>query len=277
MAVEQPITKPPTQETARAPFSITSALVFNVIGWLIVALIVGVIVIPAIFNGKWQPFAESTTWTFLWEGLLVTMQVAVYSVVLSMILGVLFALGRLSSNKLISVPSVIYIELMRALPSYLLIFFVFIGFPQIFQNVAGLSWLGKLDPLWYAVIGLTIYTSAVLAEILRAGILSVEKGQLEAAYSLGLHPVQTLLFIIMPQALRRMAPNIVSQLITLTKDTSLASIIALQDLTRKGQQFYQLYGNVLETMFVIALIYFVVCYLLSIASNKLEIKKAPAR
>lgn len=277
MAVQQQTNQTPATDQERAPFRVTPGLIFNALGWLIVAVIVGVVVIPGILNGNWKPFAESTTWSFLWEGLWVTIQVAVYSVILSMIFGVIFALGRLSSRKFISVPSVIYIELMRALPSYLIIFFVFIGFPQIFSKVPGLDWLGKLDALWYAVIGLTIYTSAVLAEIVRAGILSIEKGQLEAAYSLGLHPVQTLLHIIMPQALRRMAPNIVSQLITLTKDTSLASIIALQDLTRKGQQFYQLYGNVLETMFVIALIYFVVCYLLSVVSNRLEIKKAPSR
>jgi aspartate/glutamate/glutamine transport system permease protein len=167
---------------------------------------------------------------------------------------------------------VLYIELMRALPSYLIIFFAFIGLPVIFRDVPGMGWLAALDALWYAVIGLTIYTSAVMAEIVRAGILSVEKGQLEAAYSLGLNPIATLRQIVLPQALRRMAPNIVSQLITLTKDTSLASIIALQDLTRKGKQLYQQQANVIETMLIVGLIYFVICYSLALLSKRLEIK-----
>ena len=117
-----------------------------------------------------------------------------------------------------------------------------------------------------------------MAEIFRAGILSVEKGQLEAAYALGLKPFHTVIYIILPQALRRMVPSIVSQLITLVKDTSLASIIALQELTAAGRQLYEFYGQqaglpiVLETLFVIAMVYFVICYILALISNRLEIK-----
>jgi putative glutamine transport system permease protein len=237
---------------------------FNVIGWGVLALVVLFVLVPAATNGNWQPFSIWSTWTFLLDGLWVTLQVAFYSVILSMIFGVILALGRLSNNPIISVPSVVFIEVVRALPSYLIIFYAFIGLPKI-----GV----KLDAIWFAVIGLTIYTSAILAEVVRAGILSVEKGQLEAAYSLGLRPYQTLYLIVMPQALRRMVPSIVSQLITLTKDTSLAAIIALQELTRKGQQLYQFNGNILETMFIVGMIYFVVCYILSLISSKLEVKR----
>ena len=119
-----------------------------------------------------------------------------------------------------------------------------------------------------------------MAEIFRAGILSVEKGQLEAAYSLGLKSYDTILHIILPQALRRMVPAIVSQLIPLTKDTSLASIIALQELTRAGKQLYEYYSGepgarpvVLETLFIVAAIYFVICYVLALISQRLEVKQ----
>ena len=261
---------PETQLPAlhRAPV-FTFARMFNAAGWLILGLLVYFLIIPAVRFGNWSPFGALSTWQFLWVGLQVTLFVAVFSVVISTIVGFVLALGRLSNNKLISRLSAGYIELMRALPSYLIIFYVFIVFPKI-----GI----KLPSPWFAIIGLSLYTSAVMAEIFRAGILSVEKGQLEAAYALGLKPFDTVMNIILPQALRRMVPSIVSQLITLVKDTSLASIIALQELTAAGRQLYEYYGQtagkpiVLETLFVIASIYFVICYILALISNRLEIK-----
>ncbi len=235
----------------------------NIIGWLVLGLLIWWVIIPAIFNGRWQIFQERAIWEFLAEGLWVTVQIAFFAVILSTILGVVLALGRLSNKKIWAVPAITYIEIIRATPSFLIIFYAFIGLPKI-----GI----KLDSFWAAIVGLTIYTSAVLAEIVRAGILSVDKGQLEAAYSLGLAPFHTMTKIVLPQALRRMIPAIVSQLITLVKDTSLAYVIALQELTSQGRAIYQKYGNVLETMFVIALIYFVICYVLSLVSQRLEVK-----
>ncbi len=255
---------------ARHPAPVfTFARMFNVAGWLILGLLVYFLVIPAARFGNWSPFGALSTWEFLWKGLQVTLFVAVFSVVISTVCGFFLALGRLSNTRLIKTLSAGYIELMRALPSYLIIFYVFIVFPKV-----GI----KLPSPWFAIIGLSLYTSAVMAEIFRAGILSVEKGQLEAAYALGLKPFHTVIYIILPQALRRMVPSIVSQLITLVKDTSLASIIALQELTAAGRQLYEYYGQtagkpiVLETLFVVALIYFVICYILALISQRLEIK-----
>lgn len=255
---------------ARHPAPIfTFARMFNVAGWLILVLLVYFLAIPAVRFGNWAPFGKLSSWEFLWEGLKITLFVALFAVLISTVVGFSLALGRLSNNKIISRTCAGYIELMRALPSYLIIFYVFIVFPK-----AGI----QLPSPWFAIIGLSLYTSAVMAEIFRAGILSVEKGQLEAAYALGLKPFHTVRYIILPQALRRMVPSIVSQLITLTKDTSLASIIALQELTRKGQQLYEYYGQqagqpiVLETLFVVAFIYFAICYILALISQRLEIK-----
>jgi aspartate/glutamate/glutamine transport system permease protein len=237
----------------------------NAIGWLVLAVLIWWIVIPAVFNGRWQIFQEWAIWEFLAEGLWVTMRVAFFAVILSSVFGIILALGRLSDNKFYAIPATTYIEIIRATPSFLIIFYAFIALPKI-----GI----RLDSFWAATIGLTIYTSAILAEIVRAGILSVEKGQLEAAYSLGLSPLNTMISIVLPQALRRMVPSIVSQLITLVKDTSLAYAIALQELTSQGRAVYQKYGNVLETMFVIAMTYFIICYILSVISQRLELKKA---
>jgi His/Glu/Gln/Arg/opine family amino acid ABC transporter permease subunit len=239
-------------------------VLFNVLGWGVLLLLSFWVAVPAIAKGIWEPFSHWTTWVFLLDGLKVTLQVAFYSIVLSMILGVLLALGRLSSIKILSIPSVLFVELVRALPCYLIIFYAYIGLPKL-----GI----KLETIWFAVIGLTIYTTSVLAEVVRAGILSVDKGQLEAAYSLGLSSFHTLSHIILPQALRRMMPAIVSQLITLVKDTSLGYIIALQELTRKGQQLFQWNGTILETMFIAGMIYFVICYILSLVSRRLEVRR----
>lgn len=248
----------------RRPNFLSFKTLTNFAGWLALALLAWWIVIPAIFNGRWQIFQEVAIWEFLGDGLWITLRVAFFAVIFSFIFGVILALGRLSNKKIVSIPATTYIEITRATPSFLIMFYAFIGLPKL-----GI----KLDSFWSAVVGLTLYTSAILAEIFRAGILSVEKGQLEAAYSLGLSPFHTLAAIVLPQALRRMVPAIVSQLITLVKDTSLAYAIALQELTAQGRTIYQKYGNVLETMFVVALLYFIVCYILALISRKLEIKK----
>ncbi|HEY5893656.1 MAG TPA: amino acid ABC transporter permease [Chthoniobacterales bacterium] len=260
----------------RGPF-LSYATLFNTIGWIVFAAILLLVVLPAARNGNWKPFTLPSTWLFLWKGLKETLFVGLISVVVSMVVGFLLALGRLSHIKIMSLLSSGYIELMRALPSYLIIFYVFIGFPKLGTYLH--TNLLNLEPSWFAIIGLSLYTSAVMAEIFRAGILSIDKGQFEAAYSLGLEPGQTILSIVLPQAVRRMTPAIVSQLITLIKDTSLASIIALQELTRAGKQLYEYYSGVagqkpilLETLFVIAFIYFVICYALALLSKRLEIK-----
>lgn len=261
---------PLLRPTARRGPLWTVANAFSALGWLVLALLLWFIVIPAIRFGNWEPFTLRTTWEFLLKGLLVTLKIGAISIVISSVVGFILALGRLSNSKPVQLFSAGYIELMRALPSYLIIFYVFIVLPRV-----GVS----LPADWYAIIGLSLYTSAVMAEIFRAGILSVEKGQLEAAYSLGLKPFHTVTSIILPQAMRRMVPAIVSQLITLTKDTSLAAIIAVHELTRAGKELYEFYTGegprpvILETLAVIAAIYFVICYTLALLSQRLEVKR----
>lgn len=236
----------------------------NFFGWFVFLLILAFLIVSAARHGNWTPFTYAYIWEFLWIGLNMTIQVAIYSSILSLIFGTVLALLRVSQLKILSIPSTLYIELFRALPLFLIIFYCFLILPRF-----GMVW----DALWIAVLGLTLYSSAVMAELIRAGILSIEKEQWEAAHSLGLSSWTTWVHIVLPQTFRRMMPSIVGQLITLTKDTSLASIIALPELTRQGRIIYNIYNNVLETMFVVALIYFVICYALSLLSRRLEINK----
>ncbi len=216
---------------------------------------------------NWTPFTDYHTWLFLLRGLQATIFAAAVSIILSIIFGVLLALGRLSRVQIVRVPSVLYIETMRALPVFLMIIFTFFALPKL-----GL----QVSVEWAVIIALTIYTSSINAEIIRAGILSIDKGQTEAARSLGLSYGQTMRHVILPQALQRMIPPLVAQFITLLKDTSLGVVIGMTELLRAGEIIYRgvyngrLNNNPLEALFIVALIYFGVCYALSLVSNRLE-------
>jgi len=217
------------------------------------------------------PFFDYHTWTFLLRGLQATIFAATIAIILSTIFGILLALGRLSHIRLIRLPCIFYIETVRALPVFLMILFTFFALPKLGLHVS---------VAWAVIIALTVYTSSVNAEIIRAGIVSIEKGQTEAARSLGMSYAITMRYVILPQALQRMVPPLVAQFITLIKDTSLGVVIGMTELLRAGEIIYRgvyngrLNNNPLETLFIVALMYFFVCYLLSLVSNRLETRWA---
>jgi len=199
---------------------------------------------------------------FLLGGLGMTLAVAALSIVLSFVLGLGLAFARLSKVALIRYPATAYIELMRALPVLLVIFFTYFALPQI-----GL----RLSPFAAGVTAMSAFTASLVAEIIRAGILSVPPGLGEAAYAQGLTPAQTMRLIVLPIALRRMMPALVSQFITLLKDTSLTAVIGILELVRRGQIIYS--GppfQPIPVFMLIALIYFAVNYTLSLGSRRLE-------
>ncbi len=216
---------------------------------------------------NWTPFTDSHTWLFLLRGLQVTISAAIIAIILSTLFGVLLALGRLARYRAVRLPCIFYIETVRALPVFLMIVFTFFALPKLHFRVS---------VEWAVIIALTIYTSSVTAEIVRAGIISIEKGQTEAARSLGLSYADTMRYVVLPQALQRMIPPLVAQFITLLKDTSLGVVIGMTELLRAGEIIYRgvyngrLNNNPLETLFVVSAIYFVVCYALSLVSNRLE-------
>ncbi|MBA2570252.1 MAG: amino acid ABC transporter permease [Chloroflexi bacterium] len=213
---------------------------------------------------KWQPFLEPSTWRFLGEGLLVTLIVAGVALVLSTAFGIVLGvvrsglfgpLGWLVSGA---------IELVRATPILAILLIV---------TIVMLRLRLSSEAIFAGIIGLTIYNSAVIGEIVRAGILSIPRGEVEAARSLGLSYLETMRSVVLPQALSRMTPALVSQLITLIKDTSLLFIIAAPELLSFGRSFYNFYGNLLETYIVIACIFFAINYPLSRFSRRLETRR----
>lgn len=219
----------------------------------------------------WKAFLDVEIWIFLLDGLRLTVMMAVFAIVLSLVFGTGFALARTSRFPLLHYPAVLYIETIRALPVLFLIFFTF------FAGARGFSLFGVSvswqNPVAAAIIALTVYTSAVNAEIIRAGILSIEKGQVDAARSLGLSYAQTMRYVVLPQALRRMVPPQVSQLITLIKDTSLVFVIGAHELLNRAKILYSGFETgPIQALFVAACIYLAINYTLSLASRRLEVR-----
>lgn len=210
-------------------------------------------------------FSQAFSWMnirFLLEGLLVTIEVSLVSIVFSFIIGGLIGIIRFTKVPYFSKIVGIITDVIRNLPLLLIIFFAYFALPQI-----GV----RLSIFWSAVAALTIFESAMLSEIFRAGLNAVPKGQMEAGLSTGLSYVQTMATIVFPQAFKSMIPAIVSQLISLIKDTSLAVIISLPELTHNAKIIYGQNSNYVIPMFLaMTFFYFVVCYLLSLLSKYLE-------
>ena len=221
----------------------------------------------------WPMFLDPAIWGFLFEGLRETIYIALVSVGVSFVVGLVFALGRLSRRRWIRWPSILYIEGVRALPVLLLIVYFGIKGSALFRPIFGEDF--ELPRFWAGVLGLSMYTSAVLAEIIRAGVVSLPRGQTEAARALGLSHTQSMRSVILPQALRLMVPAMMAQLTTVIKDTSLVGTIGVFELLRQGRTIYTQFFNPIEVLFIVALIYFVICFALSQASRRLEIGRAP--
>lgn len=210
---------------------------------------------------KWKPFTDWRILKFFLGGLGNTVKAAAAGMGLALVMGGMLALGRLSRTRLARWPAIAYIEFFRALPLYVLIVFTGLGLPQI--DI-------KLGPFRSLVVALAIYNSAVLAEVFRAGILSLDRGQSEAAYAIGLGYWQAMGLVIVPQAVRRMVPAIVSQLVTLLKDTSLGFLIFYEELLRRARINIDFSRNTLPSLVLVAVIYIAVNSTLSFVATRLE-------
>jgi His/Glu/Gln/Arg/opine family amino acid ABC transporter permease subunit len=218
-------------------------------------------------------FLDPAIWGFFFEGLRETIYISLVSVALSFVVGLLFALGRLSRKRWIRWPSILYIEGVRALPVLLLIVYFWIKGSSLFRPIFGPDF--DLPTFWAGVLGLSVYTSAVLAEIIRAGIVSLPRGQTEASRALGLSHSQAMRSVILPQALRLMVPAMMAQLTTVIKDTSLVGTIGVFELLRQGRTIFTQFFNPIEVLLIVLTIYFLVCFPLSQASRRLELGYTP--
>ena len=175
----------------------------------------------------------ATNVRFLLGGFWATIQMSILAAVLSVVLGLVVALPGMSARWLVRMPSRIYVEFVRAIPLLPLLFWVFYGMPVVLRSM-GLS--VTVDPFWGAVITLAISDSAFTSEIYRAGIQSIPKGQSEAAQTVGLNYVQTMRYVVLPQAIRRILPPLANQFIYIVKMSAFASVIGMQELTRRANE-----------------------------------------
>jgi len=182
----------------------------------------------------WAVLVNGNFLVLLMGGLLGTLAAAGMAVLLSLLVGIVLAMARLSLRRWLRVVTRWWIELFRGMPPLLLIFFIYLGAPALGADVS---------PYWALVLGLMLYNSSVMGEIFRAGILSLPKGQSEAAYSIGMRRGATMRLILLPQAVRSMLPALLNQVITLLKETSLGFIIGYVELLRDGRTAVEFLGG----------------------------------
>jgi len=213
---------------------------------------------------RWKQLTLPAVQRDLRDGLVATLKAGGLAAALALPFGVIAAAGRLSDHRLLRWPATAVVELFRAIPLLILIFFFY---------YVPLDYGASIPTLWALVFGLTLYNGAVLAEIFRAGIVSVAKGQSEAAYALGMRKGQVTTLILLPQAVRAMLPTIVSQLVVLLKDTALGFIITYPELLYVAKQVGArgVYGfPYIPTYLVVAAVYISMNSVLSLAANRLE-------
>jgi len=234
-----------------------------------VATVIGIIAILALITWKlwvedqltvekWEPFVTPEIMEFLLEALLDTLKAAVLAIAGAVVFGVIFGVGKLSDHAVMRLPCWVVVEFFRAVPLLLLIIFIwaFQGYPR-----------GTILPL---VIGLILYNGSVLAEIFRAGINAVPKGQSEASYAIGMRKNQVMRIVLLPQAIKIMLPAIISQCIVALKDTSLGYAILAPGLTYAGRQIWGEFDNRLSTAIVLAAIYILLNLILSWLAEYLQ-------
>jgi glutamate transport system permease protein len=217
------------------------------------------------FSGrKWEIFEYKAVQEVLLSGLLNTLRAAAVAAVLALVLGALLAAARISDHAPVRVPATLLVEFFRAVPLVILIFFFYYATPQL-----GL----RLSTFWAVVLGLMLYNGSVLAEIFRAGLLAVPRGQREAAFALGMRKTQVVRLVLLPQAVRAMLPAIISQVVVLLKDTALGFLITYRELLTEARQLAsspQFEFPTIPLALVVAAVYISMCLLLSFAATRLE-------
>ncbi|MFC8180111.1 MULTISPECIES: amino acid ABC transporter permease [Nocardiaceae] len=214
---------------------------------------------------KWDPFLESTTWTtYLLPGIQGTLVAAALSIVFALILGAVLGIGRLSDHRSIRVISGVIVELFRAVPVLILMIFLYAVYAE--YEVFKVKYLA----LAAVVTGLTLYNGSVIAEIVRAGVNSLPKGQTEAASALGMRKGQVMSLILLPQAVTAMLPAIISQMVVALKDSALGYLIGYVEVVRAGQQVGAFYGNYLPSLIIVAIIMIVINSLLTKLATVVE-------
>lgn len=212
-------------------------------------------------SDKWEVFTTPDYLrALLVDGLVKTLQMAFGAILGAVAFGVVFGIAKLSDHRWIRWPAAVVVEFFRAVPVLLLMVFTW--------YTLGIK--DSSSSFWAVVIALTLYNGSVLAEVLRAGINAVPKGQGEAAYAIGMRKTQVMSSILLPQGVKIMLPSLVSQCIVALKDTALGTLVLAPGLTKVGTQIYLEFNNRVPTMFVIAVLYISVNLVLTLIAHWLQ-------
>jgi glutamate transport system permease protein len=214
----------------------------------------------------WKPFTQSEAWTtYLLPGLADTMKAAALSMVIALPLGAVLGISRMSDHRWVRIPAGVVVEFFRAIPVLLLMLFA----NEFYARSTDVT--SDDRPLYAVITGLVLYNASVLAEVVRAGILALPKGQTEAAQAIGLRKGQTMAGILLPQAVTAMLPAIVSQLVVIVKDTALGGVmIGFTELLNTRGTLAANYANVVPSFIVVAIIYIIVNFILTSFASWLE-------
>jgi glutamate transport system permease protein len=208
----------------------------------------------------WEFFAWETTWAFLGKGLLGTLVSAASAAVIALVLGLVLLVGRLSPLRLARWPAVAVIEFLRGVPTLLLIYVCFLVLPS-----AGI----KLSAYWMLTLPVGLSAAALVAEVYRAGVLAVPRGQTDAARALGLSRAQVFAHVVFPQALRYIVPALVAQLVIVVKDTTFGYVVTYGELMQNARVLIANYRSLVPVYLAVAVLYCVVNYAISRASRRL--------
>ncbi|AIS00914.1 amino acid ABC transporter permease [Streptomyces glaucescens] len=246
-------------------------IIFSVVFFVLLALLLWWVYTVMDDKGQlewalWKPFTQAEAWTtYLLPGLADTLKAAGLAMVIALPLGAFFGISRLSDHVWVRIPAGAVIEFFRAIPVLLLMLFA----NEFYSRYTDVS--SEDRPLYAVVTGLVLYNASVLAEIVRAGILSLPKGQTEAAHAIGLRKGQTMTHILLPQAVTAMLPAIVTQLVVIVKDTALGGVmIGFTELLNTRGTLAANYANVIPSFIVVAIIYIIVNFILTSFAGWLE-------
>ncbi|MBW4722256.1 amino acid ABC transporter permease [Saccharothrix obliqua] len=238
---------------------------YGVVGVVALVALLGFIVYRFAESGqfeaqKWGWIQYEYVQLKLLDALWNTVRAFAVGAVLAMVFGAVFAAGQLSDHRIIRVPSLVVVELFRAVPLVVMIFIFHYG-------------IGLGTPFYSVVLGLTLYNGSVLAEVFRAGVLSLPRGQSEAAYAVGMRKTQVMMFVLLPQAVRAMLPAIISQLVVLLKDSALGFLITYEELLYQARYLggsFEFGRPLVPITIVVAAIYIAMCLLLTWFAHYLQ-------
>ncbi|MCW5605404.1 MAG: ABC transporter permease subunit [Burkholderiales bacterium] len=214
---------------------------------------------------------------YLWEGMQFSLGLTLLAMAGGIVLGTLLALMRLAPFRLLSWPAGAYVNLVRSIPLILVIFWFYFLIPIAIKQLTGNPYAAGIGPFYSALIAFTLFEAAYYCEIIRAGIQSVPRGQVNAAYALGLNYPQAMGLVVLPQAFRNMVPILLTQGVILFQDTSLVYVVGLTDFMGAASKVAQRDGRLVEMYTFAALVYFILCFSASLFVKYLQKRYAVSR